>query len=311
MEKSIVVGKNGRPSMMKVYENMNNGSLITRLIPRRQDRRTFYRTYRNNDIERRTRSFDQPSLNNRVVVRWGTREEFDTSGAIVYNKSLAIQNASDKKLMRKLLAENGVKVPKSVTPHNENHADYPIIARPSSHSKGSNFVVLLGRAEFIDHYHRNERHGWYYSAFYNKEHEYRFHVAHGKVLGIMQKPRPNNGSIAWNRAINDDGFEYVNWDRLNDVPHLAEGAYQSTKAVEALGLDFGGVDVMCKGDDAVVIEVNTAPSVSTSEYMSERWAKYLDWLFKSEDRREHFKPENGERYGVPRNWIFYNNQLAE
>jgi glutathione synthase/RimK-type ligase-like ATP-grasp enzyme len=38
--------------------------------------------------------------------------------------------------------------------------------------------------------------------------------------------------------------------------------------VAALGLDFGGVDVMVKDNVAYVIEVNTAPTLNSSDYVA-------------------------------------------
>jgi hypothetical protein len=133
----------------------------------------------------------------------------------------------------------------------------------------------------------------------------------------MEKPRPDNGCIAWNRAINEDSFIYVGWDNLRDYRALAEGAYQSIKAVRALDLDFGGVDIMVKGEEACVIEVNTAPTLNSSEYVSSRWAKYFDWLFRRDTRRDHFVAKScktgqiKDRYSDPRNYIFYNKQLDD
>jgi len=63
---------------------------------------------------------------------------------------------------------------------------------------------------------------------------------------------------------------------------------EAIKAVKAVGLDMGGVDVMLKDGVAYVLEVNTAPTLNTSPYVAKRWCMYWDWLFASETRKEHW-----------------------
>ncbi len=55
-----------------------------------------------------------------------------------------------------------------------------------------------------------------------------------------------------------------------------------------LGLDFAGVDLMLDKDGkAYLLEVNTAATLASSEYSMSRYAKYFDWLCKTNKRREH------------------------
>ena len=313
-QKMILVGIHGRPSMKKVYSEMSNGTLIVRRRIRsrrnRNQRITYYRHYSDNNSSVLQRVNTPPTLENNVVIRWGSREELPTnSGTVIYNRADAIARATDKKEARRILADAGVRVPRAVTPNSDN-INYPVIARPSVHSKGKNFVALNNSSDFNRHYQRNASRGWYYSEYVPKEREYRFHVAHGKVLAIMEKPAPSNPSLlAWNRAIGDDDpFVYVPWNRLREDSGLEDAAKESIKAVAAVGLDFGGVDVMILGDTAYVIEVNTAPTLNSSDYVAERYSRYFDFLFRSDTRREHFEMKE---YRDPRNYIFFNQQLNE
>lgn len=284
-DKKILVGIHGRPSMMMAYGSMRSGTLwIRRII----NGKKFYRFFTNNVLKRIKKK--TATLEDSIVVRWGSREELPTnSGTIVYNTSGAIANATDKKLSRTLFNTHKVMAPKFVTTENFQEKDLPVIARPSRHAKGKNFIILRTEEDFREHYIGNFHHGWYYSAFINKQNEYRIHMAHGKALAIMKKPRPEDkNSIAWNRALNEDPFVYVKWDEANEKISIKNSILQASKAVESLGLDFGGVDVITLGQNAFVLEVNTSPTLSSSEYVAERWGKYFDVLFSSEKRIPHW-----------------------
>lgn len=51
-----------------------------------------------------------------------------------------------------------------------------------------------------------------------------------------------------------------------------------------------GVDVLLdKNGIAYVLEVNTSPTLSSSEYSMQRYAKYFDWLCKTNKRRPHWE----------------------
>lgn len=289
--KIILTGKHGRPSTKEVYRQMSSGTLVQRrqvfTKVGRKLIKQYYRKFINNNIETLIKETELSFLNS-IIVRWGTREEFETDKtSIVYNQSKAIANATNKKLSREIFIENNVSTPALVTPENFREEYLPIIARPLVHSKGKNFIVLKTPDNFIDHYSKNNE-GWYYSQFINKEREFRIHCAHGKVLAVMEKSNPDNGNIAWNRAQNDtEPFTYVRWNNV-DTQNLKCVLLEALKATQAIGLDMSGVDVMLCGDTAYVLEVNTAPTLNTSEYVAGRWGRYFDWLFRVETRREHW-----------------------
>ncbi len=277
----IVVGKHGRPSMKNVYSKMKNGKL---LIRRQTKIKTYYRLYQNNNINNMTIVNNPATHDSDVIIRWGTQEVLDDKKGIVYNKSAALATVSHKYKSRKIMAEAGVSVPLDVTlatPQNE--ISYPVIARPYKHSKGLNFVILKTRNEFVQHYN-NHKGAWYYSNFVDKVKEYRAHCAHGKILNFLEKPNPGKGIIAWNRALGNDAFVSVKWD---DYPVSA--VKEALKACKALGCDFLGIDVVVdKMGKAYILEGNSSPTLNTSEYSSERYAKYFEWLMRSPERREHW-----------------------
>jgi glutathione synthase/RimK-type ligase-like ATP-grasp enzyme len=100
-----------------------------------------------------------------------------------------------------------------------------------------------------------------YTKFFPKTHEYRVHIFQGDILDITEK-RKRNGtgsreqSIVWNH---DNEYVFCRedvvcpWDVLD----------ASLRAVEALQLDFGAVDVGYdrEHNQVAVFEVNTAPGL--------------------------------------------------
>lgn len=308
--KIILTAKHGRPSTLEVYSSMSSGTLVQRRqvfskIGRRLMNQ-YYRVFRSNNREMLKEKV--MAFTNAIIVRWGTREEIEVDKtSIVYNQSKAIAIATDKKQSRQVFLANNVSTPALVTPDTFREEYLPIIARPLTHSKGTNFIVLKTQAEFVAHYVRSNQ-GWYYSQFINKDREFRIHCAHGKVLAVMEKSNPNNGNIAWNRAQNDtEPFTYVTWTQV-DEQGLKPILEEALKATQVIGLDMSGVDVMlCRGT-AYVLEVNTAPTLNTSPYVAGRWGMYFDWLFRTEARRDHW---DFTQFKKGSSMIWKNEQLRE
>jgi glutathione synthase/RimK-type ligase-like ATP-grasp enzyme len=287
LKKIILVGVHGRPSLRNTYSKMttDNSTLLVRrrIVKRNKEWFRKYTNFSNNNFVKE--KIDSVSFKNSILIRWGNAIQVDNdSSTIVYNEAKAIALASNKKRSREVFIEKNVNTPRLLTPSSEN-LRYPVIARPSTHAKGSNFVILNNLREFESHYNRYHSLGWYYSEFIDKVREFRIHCAHGKILNYLEKPNPKNGSVAWNRARNGgEAFENVGWNDYN----MACGI-EAIKAVKALGLDFGGVDVMLDSEGkAWVLEVNTSPTLNSSEYSMQRYAMYFDWLFRSNTKREHW-----------------------
>lgn len=295
MNKIILTGKHGRPSTKLAWSflatDVNNP--IT-LVQRRQFTKRngrfvqYYRIFGDTFVYDESQVYQIKLKNfnfdNSVIIRWGTREPITCHNSIIYNKSGAIANATDKLASRQLFAEKGVSTPRLLN-QVDDYREGIIIARPFVHSKGSNFVVLNTKEELEKHW----RTGWYYSEFVDKVREFRVHCGHGKVLALMEKHNPNNGNHAWNRAQNDtEPFTRIKQSE-SDEQELRNVLVEGLKAVDALGLDMGGVDVMLdKNGIAYVLEVNTAPTLNSSPKVAEMWGKYWGWILRVNGRRDHW-----------------------
>lgn len=222
-------------------------------------------------------------LRNRIMIRWGsTYKTVKIPGSVTYNSRISTMRANNKSFARKLLADAGVNVPRAVTPHNQD-IRYPVIARPQFHSLGENFVVIKHHRGFIGHYARYAPLNWYYSEYVDKVREFRVNVAHGKILSILEVPK-GNYTYNWNRTQTDILPVLLEPEQWN----LAV-IKESMKAVNALRLDFAGVDVMVDQEGIpYIIELNPKPGMSSTVYTQDRFAAYFDWLAASNTRRPHF-----------------------
>jgi hypothetical protein len=102
-----------------------------------------------------------------------------------------------------------------------------------------------------------------YVAYVKKRDEYRVHVVGGTVTDVQRKARRTSRPldlVNWQIRNHDNGFVFVR-ERVDPPQAVLEN---SVKAVQALGLDFGAVDVIWNQNKgkAYIIEVNTACAVS-------------------------------------------------
>lgn len=114
-----------------------------------------------------------------------------------------------------------------------------------------------------------------YTKGITKAHEFRVHVMLGGVIDFSKKRRRDGGEA--NPLIKnlDNGWVFCRTGVV--LPDCVRD--QATKAVRALGLDFGAVDVLYKEreNQAFVLEVNTAPGLegTTLERYSARIRQWL------------------------------------
>ena len=176
-------------------------------------------------------------------------------------------NAPDSKAMARMaMQERGVQVPRSGF-HFPIHKPYQVVLRPFRHRGGSCLILCEGTVD--------EAEGFYWQEFIEKSQEFRVHVAHGKILCVSEKPQ--QVEVAWNLHP-AEVFSTVDRRDWNLGVCL-----ESVKAVEALGLHFGAVDVCLDRDgEAYVLEVNMAPGIE-GDYLLGKYCKYFQWLENNRD----------------------------
>jgi len=231
------------------------------------------------------------------VINWGNRI-FANDDYFRLNVPSAISKTSNKRTARRLLQEAKVSVPYTVFPEpNMSTAYYqdvifPVIARPFRHLKGRDFHVLNTVEELMVFLWGKNVEDWYVSEVFNKTHEFRIHVAHGKVLLVHQKSFAK-GNIMETSEVNSGFWRVLDWSEFN--PALC---IESIKASEVLGLDYAAVDIMWNAHDnsMAICELNTDPDVGTP-YVSGKYAKYFDWAI-GNDFPSHF-PVSGTSVFYP------------
>lgn len=216
---------------------------------------------------------DRPGWNTQLpLIRWGSRTfpAVDIHGTVL-NRAAAIERASQKLESLTLLKDAGVPVPDFDTDPEAlvERAGYPILGRRLQHARATDVVLCLQRRDF----RRQPRD--YYVAYIPTNREYRLHVAgdevirvQGKFLDVSQDYKP------WVR-------NYATGHRFR-APRLRVHRTRldaAVQAVNALGLNFGAVDLIVADDGShYVLEVNTSPSCSpiTGAAYCNAFARMLD-----------------------------------
>lgn len=288
---SILVARHGRPSQKELFKKTANSELIIRSAIFEG----FVRRDNPNNLKQRTKQKNlNLNVNSGILIRWGCTSNVNTDGAIVYNKAAAIQLANDKLESRRALEAADVPVPKTYSYQDLQNAPagsikWPLIGRPKQHGRGRNFNMCNNMEEVNSS--RNNKSCVYWSEVYHKTQEFRVHCMHGKIASILSKPAPENpDSHAWNHA--QVNIPFTNIPQGEWKNYICKAALA---AVEALGLDWGGVDVMVNDNyqeqnvpRAVICEVNTAPTLKSSEYTLNKYHRYFEWLRRSDTRRAHW-----------------------
>ena len=205
-----------------------------------------------------------------IIVNWGAST---FSGRIAPYRSILslpegvqmlnapenVEIASNKLKTFRILRENGVAIPDFTTQVQDTVNWFKTYARHilTGHS-GEGIEVFDWDANFAPNV------PLYVKAIENHG-EYRVHVFKGEVIDYVKKRRRNEVDH------NDDvrnlagGWVYAreNLRRLERIEDLA------IRAVEALGLDFGAVDIIKdENGDVFVLEVNTACGMSGTTLQS-------------------------------------------
>ena len=98
-----------------------------------------------------------------------------------------------------------------------------------------------------------------YTEYVRSHSEWRVHVAFGKVIDVTRKIRdPEQTPRDWNVRTHANGFIFAR--NSGECPQAVKD--EAVKAVEALALDFAGVDCLWTiYHEPCVLEVNSAPGL--------------------------------------------------
>lgn len=194
------------------------------------------------------------------VINWGVSSAVGVT--VHFNTPHSIKRASDK--LQSFYALEAAKVP-TVEFTEDVHdalawcqggATLVVRNKLTGHSGDGIVILEKGTIKSLSDIMKHE--APLYTKYLFKDQEYRVHVVGGKVVDTQQKIRdPKQEPKTWKVRSHANGFLFA---RNNIVPNEARNSV-AIKACQAIGLDFGAVDIVEKNGAFYVLEVNTAPGL--------------------------------------------------
>lgn len=205
-----------------------------------------------------------------VVINWGNSEVVPKSrwgNVRTINSPNAVAKASNKiDTFIELTKKGIVTVPWTTSsPHAQGwlQSDDVVVARTYVNgSQGRGIRIITGDDTTFPN-------AALYTKYVPKCHEYRVHVMFGEVIDFSKKKRKEGVEVSEFIRNHSNG-----WVFCKDGAVLPDKvAKLSIEAVNALGLDFGALDVLYKerDDKAYILEINSAPGIEGSTLN-----KYID-----------------------------------
>ena len=238
----------------------------------------------------------------KFLFNWGYTRVNDLNYKIL-NTPQAVGLASNKGGFRVALFDNGLTMPsysgstddlkEKVTEGIVRRVGY--ILRPKNHMGGSPLYHITENTTFTDIFDKIDEYGdgAYLSEYIEKDKEFRVVIMQNRVLFVVEKIPDTTDTIAWNVA-NGGRFENVRFGDWN-----LKALDYAIKAHKLAGLDYSAVDVITKGDEVYVLEVNTAPQI-LEEYWGACFSKGIDYLI---DNNNEMNLEVSTEYTD--NWRYY------
>ena len=192
-------------------------------------------------------------------------EILEKQGYKVFNSTECIKNCDSKALTYKILAENGLPIPKTLIfpllffPSAENNLKfvrrveseltYPLVAKKWFGSEGKQVFLIKDRNELLSLI-ENEKQELLFQEYFSECYgsDIRFNLVDGKVVECFKRVAKDDF-----RANVASGGKAENYEPTSEEIELA------IKASDALGCKFSGVDILQTNRGAVICEVNSNP----------------------------------------------------
>ena len=194
----------------------------------------------------------------KTVINWGCSKLPDeVMKCQILNHPDAVRRAANKLVTFSVLRQWDVSIPPFTTNKEETANWTTIVERHVLNgNSGEGIVICEDGAELGD--------APLYTKYIPKINEYRIHIFNGEVIDTQRKARVKDVAdedVNWKVRNMDNGFIFAR-NEGHDMPQCVRE--EAVKAVKALGLHFGAVDVIYNERDAkaYVLEVNTAPGLA-------------------------------------------------
>lgn len=250
------------------------------------------------------------------VLRLGSTTEGTLNYEVELNSTEAIRNSSSKLRMKTKFTEAGVKTADwwlietlakgytAISPKDPSKnmglssLPYPIVAKHHFGSRGTGNTLLKSKEELENWIKGKTLSNYIFEKYYNYVREYRLHIHKAGCFYTCRKMlkeetpeqdrwhRHDSNSV-WILEDNSSFDKPLNWDDIVE---------ESVKALNAVGLDVGAVDVRVQSSmyknaprkdiDFIIVEINSAPSFGSRTL--EMYLKELPVLIKNKYYEQRF-----------------------
>lgn len=194
-----------------------------------------------------------------IVLNWGCSKSKPNARCRFLNKPESVFLAVNKLRTFNKLSEAGVSIPEFTTDVNAAKAwledGKKVLARKLLESHSGNGVVVVKEVSQLPN-------GFpLYVKYFKKKHEFRVHVFNGQVIDFVEKrKRSGLSDTEFNKYVRSYNNGWVFCRDGITLPEIVKS--EAIKAVQALGLDFGAVDIgMSERGRVAVFEINTSPAI--------------------------------------------------
>lgn len=206
----------------------------------------------------------RPSVLEEVDLHVVLVSQMEMKGIILFNKYQSILNAKNKIKTMQILDHKKIPIPKTVLVHRPEDlaqaakfvGGFPVIVKRPIGSFGHG-VMIVESMRALQSVLTWEEPVYLLQEYvkYSKGKDIRIFVINGKVVGSMMRVA-KKGEFRSNIGLGGTGIP---------VDITPEEADIAIKGVEALGLDYGGVDVIRSVAGPVILEINSNPGFKELE----------------------------------------------
>jgi len=208
---------------------------------------------------------------NTTIINWG-RDNLtlrNRGGLRILNSNTSVALAKNKLYTLETLQQHGVSIPDWTTSKHTvvdwlRNDGYAYARRHLVGQQGSGIEIVTADVYEVPTCPL-------YTKAIHKAHEYRVHVAGGNVIDYSKKKRKAGSDSSGLIKNSVNGWVFCR-DGV-DLPVVVKD--QALKALAAVGLDFGALDIVYKERDnkAYVLEINTAPGIEGTTL--DRYVEYF------------------------------------
>ena len=189
--------------------------------------------------------------NSDIVINWGKPKSI-IANVTYANPIESVIKASNKLICLETLDREGLSIPKYFKSLYGLPTDMKLVARTTVTGHSGRGIVVGTQQELWN----NEVNAPLYTEYIEKKAEYRVIVVNGKAVDIKVKKKKRDwegerDEVVWNHS---NGYVFVRNGGVFNYMLPCVGV----AAVEALGLNYGAVDIIEDENDLYVLEVNTA-----------------------------------------------------